>query len=109
MEAFFNSGVGLALFGIGIGTGLTVFGAALGIGKIAAATVESSARQPEVAGKLQTQMIIGAALIEGFTFAAVGAIFFAIVQVGAFIDKSPAPAPAAHAAAPSSEAPAAGR
>ncbi len=99
METLFSSGVGLALFGIGIGTGLTVFGAALGIGKIAAATVESSARQPEVAGKLQTQMIIGAALIEGFTFAAVGAIFFAIVQVGAFIEKIQALAAAAPPAA----------
>ena len=34
----------------------------------AAAAVESMARQPEVAGNIQTAMIIAAALIEGVTF-----------------------------------------
>lgn len=85
MEVLFNSGAGIALFGIGIGTGLVVYGAALGIGRLAAASLESTGRQPEVAGKLQTQMIIAAALIEGFTFTALGAMFFAIVQVGTLI------------------------
>ena len=51
-----------------IGVGLTVIGAAYGIGKLAAAALESMARQPEVASNLQTAMIIAAALIEGFTF-----------------------------------------
>ncbi len=50
------------------GTGLVVIGAALGIGKLASAALESMARQPEVAGSIQTAMIIAAALIEGFTF-----------------------------------------
>ncbi len=50
------------------GAGLVVIGAGLGIGKLAAAAVESMARQPEVAGTIQTAMIIAAALIEGFTF-----------------------------------------
>jgi F-type H+-transporting ATPase subunit c len=50
------------------GTGLIVIGAALGIGKLASAALESMARQPEVAGNIQTAMIIAAALIEGFTF-----------------------------------------
>ncbi len=50
------------------GVGLTVIGAAFGIGKLAAAALESMARQPEVAGSIQTAMIIAAALIEGFTF-----------------------------------------
>lgn len=50
------------------GVGLTVIGAGLGIGKLAAAALESMARQPEVAGNIQTAMIIAAALIEGFTF-----------------------------------------
>ena len=51
-----------------IGAGLVVIGAGLGIGKLAASAVESMARQPEVAGSIQTAMIIAAALIEGFTF-----------------------------------------
>lgn len=48
--------------------GLVVIGAAMGIGKLASAALESMARQPEVAGSIQTAMIIAAALIEGFTF-----------------------------------------
>lgn len=50
------------------GAGLVVIGAAYGIGKLASAALESMARQPEVAGNIQTAMIIAAALIEGFTF-----------------------------------------
>jgi len=50
------------------GVGLVVIGAAFGIGKLAAAAYESMSRQPEVAGNIQTAMIIAAALIEGFTF-----------------------------------------
>ncbi len=50
------------------GVGLTVIGAAFGISKLAAAAYEAMARQPEVAGTIQTAMIIAAALIEGFTF-----------------------------------------
>jgi F-type H+-transporting ATPase subunit c len=50
------------------GVGLTVIGAAFGISRLAAAAYEGMARQPEVAGTIQTAMIIAAALIEGFTF-----------------------------------------
>jgi len=57
--------VGWGYIGAGIGAGLAVLGAGLGIGKLAAAALEGSARQPEMAGKLQTTMIIAAALIEG--------------------------------------------
>ncbi len=48
--------------------GLVVMGAAYGISKLAAAAYEGMSRQPEVAGTIQTAMIIAAALIEGFTF-----------------------------------------
>jgi F-type H+-transporting ATPase subunit c len=51
-----------------LGAGLVIIGAAFGIGKLAAAALESMARQPEVAGSIQTAMIIAAALIEGATF-----------------------------------------
>jgi len=51
-----------------IGAGVVILGAGLGIGKIGASAVESMARQPEVAGNIQTAMIISAALIEGVTF-----------------------------------------
>ncbi|MFM1802580.1 MAG: hypothetical protein RJA81_1932 [Planctomycetota bacterium] len=51
-----------------LGVALIVIGAAYGIGKLASASVESMARQPEVAGNISSSMIIAAALIEGFTF-----------------------------------------
>lgn len=50
------------------GAGLVTCGAAYGISKLASSALESMARQPEVAGNIQTAMIIAAALIEGFTF-----------------------------------------
>jgi F-type H+-transporting ATPase subunit c len=60
------------------GAGLVIIGAALGIGTLAKGAVESMARQPEIAGNIQTAMIIAAALIEGVTFFALVII---IVQV----------------------------
>ena len=50
------------------GAGFVVIGGAYGIGRLAGSALESMARQPEVAGRIQTAMIIAAALIEGFTF-----------------------------------------
>jgi F-type H+-transporting ATPase subunit c len=55
-------------FGAALGAGLVILGAGFGIGKIGSSAVESMARQPEVAGNVQTAMIIAAALIEGATF-----------------------------------------
>ena len=49
----------------GIGAGLAAIGAGIGIGKIGVSAVESAARQPEVASKIQIMMLIAAALIEG--------------------------------------------
>ncbi len=50
------------------GAGLVTMGAAYGIGKLAAASVESMSRQPEVAPRIFTSLLLAAALIEGFTF-----------------------------------------
>ena len=52
----------------GIGARLSVIGAAIGIGKIGAASLEATARQPEMAGTARITMIIAAALVEGATF-----------------------------------------
>jgi F-type H+-transporting ATPase subunit c len=54
-----------------IGAALAVIGAALGIGKIGSSAMEAIARQPEAGGKIQTAMIISAALIEGVALFAV--------------------------------------
>lgn len=58
----------LIFAGAAVGAGLVILGAGYGIGKIGSSAVESMARQPEVAGGIQTAMIISAALIEGATF-----------------------------------------
>jgi len=50
-----------------IGAGVVILGAGFGIGRIGSSAVESMARQPEVAGQIQTAMLIAAALIEGVT------------------------------------------
>ncbi len=60
--------VGGAGVGAGIGLGLVIIGAGWGFGRIGAAALDGMARQPEVAGQLQTGMIVIAALLEGATF-----------------------------------------
>ena len=45
--------------------GLAVLGAGVGIGRIGGSAMDAIARQPEAAGKIQSVMIIAAALIEG--------------------------------------------
>ena len=71
----------LGYFAAGIGAGLAVIGAGLGIGKLAAAAMEGSARQPTAAGEFRTSMIIAAALIEGATlFAIVVTLLLAIAK-----------------------------
>jgi F-type H+-transporting ATPase subunit c len=57
-----------AAVGAGIGAAFTIVGAGYGFGRIGAAALESMARQPEVAGRVQTAMIVIAALLEGATF-----------------------------------------
>ena len=53
-----------------VGAGLAVIGVGIGIGQIGGKAMEAMARQPEMYGKLQTAMLIAAALIEGIGFAA---------------------------------------
>ena len=55
----------------GIGAGLAAIAAGIGIGKIGGSAMDAIARQPEAASKIQTAMIISAALIEGVALFAV--------------------------------------
>lgn len=64
-------GVGLAALGSGIGLGLAVAGA-----------MEAIGRQPEASGKIMTNMIIGAALIEALTIYALIVFFIALGKIG---------------------------
>ena len=57
-----------------LGMGLAVIGAGIGVGNVGAKAMEAIARQPEAYGKIQTAMLIAAALIEGIGFAALFAV-----------------------------------
>ena len=64
-------GKGLAV----LGGGMALVGGGIGIGLVGKGAVESIARQPEASGKIQINMILAAALIEGATLFAVFAGF----------------------------------
>ncbi|TGE26335.1 ATP synthase F0 subunit C [Hymenobacter metallicola] len=70
LQAITNS-TGLAVFGAAIGAGLVALGVGLGIGRIGGSAMEAIGRQPEASGKIQTAMLIVAALIEGLGLFAV--------------------------------------
>ena len=57
-----------------VGAGLVVIGVGIGIGRIGGSAIDAIARQPEAYGKIQTAMLIAAALIEGIGFAALFAV-----------------------------------
>src|SRR5689334_21545 len=73
-----------AAVGAGIGAGLVLIGAGWGFGRIGATALESMARQPEVAGKIQTAMIVIAALLEGATFFALLVCLLVNLQKASF-------------------------
>jgi F-type H+-transporting ATPase subunit c len=70
-----------AMMGAAIGAGLAVVGAGIGIAGVGGKAVEAMARQPEMAGRVGTQGLIFAALVEG---AALIAIVVAFLVVGKF-------------------------
>jgi F-type H+-transporting ATPase subunit c len=60
-----------AMFGAAVGAGLAVIGAGIGIGRLGGQAMDGMARQPELAGRIQTGALILAALIEGVTLFAI--------------------------------------
>jgi F-type H+-transporting ATPase subunit c len=64
-----------------LGAGLSVIGAGIGIGQIGGKAVEGIARQPEAAAKIQTAMIIAAALVEGAALFGVVVSFLGLGKV----------------------------
>ncbi len=61
-----------------LGAGLVAIGAGIGVGKVVAAALDGIARQPEAFNKIQTVMLIGAALIEGVALFCAVLCFLAI-------------------------------
>ena len=65
-------------FAIGMGVPLAAFGASLGQGRAAGSALESMARQPEMAGKIQTMLILSLAFIESLVLFAL--VVFLLLQ-----------------------------
>src|SRR5256886_13293924 len=85
-----TAGKGYALIGAGLAAGPAVLGAGIGIGRVGGQAGEGMARQPENSARIQTAMIIAAALAEG------GAPFAAAVALrwagkGALLHQVPLP------------------
>lgn len=70
-----NSSAGLKAIAAGVGFAIAVFGGALGQSKIGAAACEGAARNPGAAGRIQTMMILGLALIESLVLFALLIVF----------------------------------
>ena len=58
-----------------VGYGLAAIGPGIGVGIVAGKTVEAMARQPELAGRLQTTMFLGIAFAELLGFIGVALYF----------------------------------
>ncbi len=69
---------GLAQLGTGIGAGIATIGAGIGIGRIGGQAMDAIARQPEASDKIQTNMILTAAFVEGCALFAIAACAFLI-------------------------------
>ena len=70
---------GLAQLGCSLGAaGIAAIGAGLGIGKIGSSAMDAIARQPEASGKIQTNMILTSAFVEGCALFAIVACAFLI-------------------------------
>jgi F-type H+-transporting ATPase subunit c len=69
------SASGTKAIAAGVGFAIAVFGGALGQSKIGAAACEGAARNPGAAGRIQTMMILGLALIESLVLFALLIVF----------------------------------
>ena len=65
-----------------LGIGLAAIGSGIGLGNAVGSAMEAIGRQPEAYGKIQTAMIIGAALIEALTIYALVTMFLLQGKIG---------------------------
>ena len=70
-----DNNIGLKALAAGIGFAIAVFGGAIGQSRIGAAACEGAARNPGAAGRIQTMMILGLALIESLVLFALVIVF----------------------------------
>jgi F-type H+-transporting ATPase subunit c len=70
-----GNSAGLKAIAAGVGFAIAVVGGALGQSRIGAAACEGAARNPGAAGRIQTMMILGLALIESLVLFALLIVF----------------------------------
>lgn len=75
---------GLAALGGGFGIGIAAAGAGIGMGNALNAALTGTARNPEVSGKIMTNMIIGMALIESLGIYALVISLMILVKIPSF-------------------------
>ncbi len=66
-----------------LGIGFAAIGSGIGLGRAVGSALEAIGRQPDAYGKIQTAMIIGAALIEALTIYALVTMFLLQGKIGA--------------------------
>lgn len=69
-------------FSTPLALGIAAFGSAIGLGMAVKGAMEAIGRQPEASGKILTNMIIGAALIEALTIYALIVFFISLGKMG---------------------------
>lgn len=72
---------GYVAIAAGVGFAIAVFGGAIGQSRIGAAACEGAARNPGAAGRIQTMMILGLALIESLVLFALLVVFAVVARV----------------------------
>lgn len=79
------TGVGILFAAValacGLGIGIAAFGTGLGMGNAINAALNGIARNPEATGKIQTNMIIGLALIESLCIYALVICFIMVFKI----------------------------
>jgi len=64
-----------------LAVGIAALGSGIGLGRAVGGAMEAIGRQPEASGKIQTNMIIGAALIEALTIYALIVFFIVLGKI----------------------------
>ena len=65
-----------------LAVGIAAIGSGIGLGRAVGQAMEAMGRQPEAHGKIQTSMIIGAALCEALTIYALVVFFILSGKIG---------------------------
>ena len=69
-------------FALPLGVAFAAIGSGLGLGRAVGSAMDAIGRQPEAYAKIQTAMIIGAALIEALTIYALVTVFLLMGKIG---------------------------